>query len=87
MLFGMIASVGIRTLAEANLDFTHSRNLVIVGLILSVGLGFSIAGGLTINFGSVAINFSGLFIAVIVGVLLNLILPQELEGKLEEKTK
>ncbi|HIZ76568.1 MAG TPA: uracil-xanthine permease family protein [Firmicutes bacterium] len=79
MLFGMIASVGIRTLAEANLDFTHSRNLIIVGLVLSVGLGFSMVGGLTITFGSIAINFSGLFIAVILGVLLNLVLPQELE--------
>ena len=31
MLFGMIAAVGIRSLAESDLDFTHSRNLTIVG--------------------------------------------------------
>ena len=30
MLFGMIAAVGIRSLAESDLDFTHSRNLTIV---------------------------------------------------------
>jgi len=31
MLYGMIASVGLRTLANAQLDFSHSRNLIIVG--------------------------------------------------------
>jgi uracil permease len=39
LLFGMIASVGIRTLAEARIDFAHSRNLIIVSLILVLGLG------------------------------------------------
>ncbi|MGI5874952.1 MAG: uracil-xanthine permease family protein [Bacillota bacterium] len=79
MLFGMIAAVGIRTLAEAKLDFTHSRNLIIVALILSVGAGFSVTGGLSITVGAAAVNISGLFLAVILGVILNLILPQELE--------
>lgn len=79
ILFGMIAAVGIRTLAEADLDFTHSRNLIIVALILSVGMGFSIAGGLAVTIGSVSITISGLFLAVVIGILLNLILPQSLE--------
>ena len=34
ILFGMIASVGMRTLIEAQLDFSHSRNLIISSLIL-----------------------------------------------------
>jgi uracil permease len=85
ILFGMIAAVGIRTLAEAELDFTHSRNLIIVALILSVGMGFSIAGGLAVTIGSVSITISGLFLAVVIGILLNLILPQSLEKV--EKTK
>lgn len=75
MLFGMIAAVGIRSLAESNLDFTHSRNLTIVGLILVFGLGISNLGGITLYFGDVTLNISGLFIAVIVGVVLNIILP------------
>ena len=75
ILFGMIAAVGIRSLAESNLDFTHSRNLTIVGLILVFGLGFSNLGGININFGTYVLNISGLFIAVVVGVLMNLILP------------
>ena len=76
MLFGMIAAVGIRSLAESNLDFTHSRNLTIVGLILVFGLGLAQLGGLNVNVGSVTLNISGLFIAVIIGVFMNLILPE-----------
>ncbi len=76
MLFGMIAAVGIRSLAEANLDFTHSRNLTIIGLILVSGLGFGQLGGLNLHFSTFTLNISGLFIAVVIGVLLNLILPE-----------
>lgn len=75
MLFGMIAAVGIRSLAEADLDFTHSRNLTIVGLILVFGLGFAQLGGLTVRFATFQLNISGLFIAVVIGVLMNAILP------------
>ena len=71
VLFGMIAAVGMRTLTEAQLDFSHSRNLLITALILVFGLGMS--AGITIgNF-----TISGLFIAVVVGVVANKILPQE----------
>ena len=76
MLFGMIAAVGIRSLAESDLDFTHSRNLTIVGLILVFGLGFAQLGGLNVHAGSITLNISGLFIAVVIGVLMNIILPQ-----------
>lgn len=75
MLFGMIAAVGIRSLAESNLNFTHSRNLTIVGLILVFGLGFSSIGGITLNVSGISLNISGLFLAVVVGVLMNIILP------------
>ncbi len=70
MLFGMIAAVGLRTIAEAQLDFSHSRNLITVGLILVFGLGMS--AGIQIG----EFTVSGLFIAVVVGVLTNKILPQ-----------
>ena len=75
MLFGMIAAVGVRSLAESNLDFTHSRNLTIVGLILVFGLGFSQLGGVNVHAGDITLNISGLFIAVVIGVIMNLILP------------
>lgn len=78
MLFGMIASIGIRSLAEANLDFTHSRNLTIVAVILTTGLGINAIGGIPIMIGTVMLNISGLFVATVLGVLLNAILPKEI---------
>lgn len=79
MLFGMIAAIGIRTLAEAKLDFTHSRNLIIVALILVLGLGINAAGNISLQIGTSSFSISGLFVAVIVGVLANAILPKEKE--------
>lgn len=75
MLFGMIAAIGIRTLAEAKLDFTSSRNLIVVGCILVFGLGINSLGGLNISIGGDRVlNISGLFVAVVVGVIVNLVL-------------
>ncbi len=70
MLFGMIASIGLRTISEAQLDFTHSRNLIIVALILVVGLG---VGNIAIT---PTFSLSGLFLAAIVGIIANKILPE-----------
>lgn len=70
MLFGMIAAVGMRTLVEAELDFKHSRNLIICALILVFGLGLQ--NGVTVG----VLTFSGLFAAVLVGVVANKILPE-----------
>ena len=85
MLFGMIAAIGIRTLAEANLDFTHSRNLIIVALILVCGLGIGGVGGFNVEVAGNTFNISGLFVAVIVGVLANLFLPNVEDKVSEEK--
>ncbi len=71
VLFGMIASIGMRTLAEAELDFSHSRNLIIIALILVMGL-----GGLTVTV-SGTVQISGLAIAALVGIVANQILPQD----------
>lgn len=67
ILFGMIASVGIRTIANAQLNFNRSRNLIIVALILVCGL-----GGVKVPIGS--ITFEGIGLAALVGMIANLIL-------------
>jgi uracil permease len=71
LLFGMIASVGIRVLVEANLDFSNSRNLIIVALILVIGLGLPDGVAITGD-----ITLSGLFLAVVLGMILNKVLPE-----------
>jgi uracil permease len=78
VLFGMIASIGMRTIAEAQVDFTHSRNLIVVALILVLGLGVS---GLATPLEIGGVQVSGLALAAVVGVLANLILPTELEAE------
>lgn len=74
LLFGMIASVGIRTLAEARIDFAHSRNLIIVSLILVLGLG---GAAFPISVGGTTLNLSGMALAALVGIVANLILPAQ----------
>ena len=72
VLFGMIASVGLRILINAKLDFSHSRNLLIAAVILVMGIGIDnlpIYGDITI---------SGLAIAAIAGVIMNKVLPEEI---------
>ena len=72
ILFGMISSVGVRTLIEADLDFAHSRNLIIASLIFVLG----IAIGNVVLWGT--ISLSGLAVAAIVGVVLNKVLPKNI---------
>lgn len=72
ILFGMIASVGVRTMVEAKLDFAHSRNLMIASLILVTGIAID-----NIHIGG-TLSLSGLAIAAFIGVVLNKILPSEI---------
>lgn len=72
ILFGMIASVGMRTLIESQLDFSHSRNLIISSLILVLGIGIdNIIVWRTVS-------LSGLAIAAFTGIILNKIFPEHM---------
>ncbi|MCJ7781715.1 MAG: uracil-xanthine permease family protein [Acidimicrobiia bacterium] len=74
ILFGMIASVGLRTLVENNVDFKKGRNMLVVGLILVFGLGIS---GLATPLKIGDVQISGLALAAVIGVVANLILPAD----------
>lgn len=71
ILFGMIAAVGARTIVEAQLDFSHSRNLVIASLIFVLGIAIDSIAVYD------AISISGLAIAALVGIVLHKILPED----------
>ncbi|TLX77546.1 uracil-xanthine permease [Labilibacter sediminis] len=83
LLFGMIASVGIKTLIESKADFHKTRNMVIVSIILTVGIGgaaidiplenIKVLRELGLNLGTFSLE--GIGLASVVGVILNLILP------------
>lgn len=70
LLFGIIASSGLRMFVDSRVDFSSNRNMVIASVILVIGIGNA----------KVAIDFlhlevGGMALAAIVGVVLNLILP------------
>jgi uracil permease len=77
ILYGMISSIGIRNVVENHVDFTKSRNLIIAAVILGCALGFngSANGALVLTIGDRVMEFSGLAVAAIVGILLNALLP------------
>lgn len=70
LLFGMIASIGIKTLIDAKTDFSVTRNQVIVSIILTVGI-----GGAQIGYEN--FSLAGIGLASVVGVILNLVLPKD----------
>ncbi|MFA9468389.1 uracil-xanthine permease family protein [Streptococcus sp. E24BD] len=71
LLYGVIASNGLKVLIKSKVNFGASRNLVIASAMLVLGL-----GGAVLQIGS-SLVISGTALAAIVGVLLNLILPKE----------
>jgi len=82
MLFGIIASAGIRTVVESGVDYSCKRNLTITSVILVLGIGggkllFPVTETLTFD-------LSGVALATFVGIILNLILPKSLNETEEE---
>lgn len=70
LLFGMIASVGIRTVVENQVDLKLSRNLIIASVILVLGL-----GGAILKIWK--LEFAGMALAALVGIILNQVLPED----------
>lgn len=69
LLFGIIASSGLRMLVDSKIDFGDKRNLVISSIILVIGI-----GGAKLHFTETFV-IEGMALAAIVGVILNLVLP------------
>jgi uracil permease len=68
LLFGMIASIGIKSLVESKTNMAETRNQVIVSIILTVGI-----GGAIIQYGT--FSLAGIGLAALTGIILNLLLP------------
>ena len=78
ILFGMIASVGVRTVVDAQLDFGNSRNLIISSIIFVLGIAVD-----NISIWQ-TVSVSGLALAAFSGVVLNKILPKDRAIKLKK---
>ncbi len=70
VLFGVIASSGVRTLVESGIDYSEKRNLIISSVILVLGI-----GGASLGVG--AFELHGMALATVAGIVLNLLLPRE----------
>ena len=68
MLFGSIAAVGIQNLVNNKVDLNQTRNIIIVSVVLTLGI-----GGAIIPMGS--FSLSGIGLSAVAGVILNLVLP------------
>lgn len=76
LLFGLIASLGINQLVQNRVDLSEQKNIVITSLILVTGI-----GGLFIPIGD--FELAGIGLAAIIGVLLNLAIPEQVRGEAE----
>lgn len=74
LLFGVIASSGLRVMIENQIDFNAKRNLMISSVILVIGI-----GNAYLQLGKY--QFSGLAVAAVLGIILNLVLPQKAFGE------
>ena len=70
LLFGSIASVGVQNLINHKVDLNQTRNIIIVSVTLTMGI-----GGAVLTFGTFSI--SGIGLSAVIGVLLNLLLPRK----------
>lgn len=78
LLFGIIASSGLRTIVENGVDYKDKRNLTISSVILVIGIG---GGILAFNITQdIKFSLSGVALATVVGIILNLAIPKTKEA-------
>ena len=87
LLYGFISVNGLKVLIQNQVDFNNTKNVIVASAMLVLGL-----GGATISIvsGDLAVTISGMSLAAIVGIILNLCLPteksEEDKPKKEKKT-
>ena len=87
LLYGFISVNGLKVLIQNQVDFSNTKNVIVASAMLVLGL-----GGATISIvsGDLAVTISGMSLAAVVGIILNLCLPteksEEDKPKKEKKT-
>ncbi|MBC1501382.1 uracil permease [Listeria weihenstephanensis] len=69
LLFGVIATSGLRMMIESRVDLSVNRNMIIASVVLVVGI-----GGLMVEMGN--FKLEGMAMAALLGIILNLVLPE-----------
>lgn len=74
LLYGFIAVNGLKVLIKNKVDFEMSKNVVVASSMLVLGLG---GAAISIISGDLSVTISGMSLASIVGIILNIIIPNE----------
>lgn len=82
LLYGFIAVNGLKVLIKNQIDFEQPKNVVVASTMLVLGLG---GAAISIVSGDLSITISGMSLAAIIGILLNLLLGSEKEAKTSKK--
>lgn len=83
LLYGFIAVNGLKVLIENRVDFGITKNVIVASAMLVLGLG---GATIAITSGDLSVSISGMSLAAIVGIILNLCLPEDKkETKVEEE--
>jgi len=78
LLFGIIASSGLRTIVESGVDYKDKRNLTISSVIFVIGIGGGrLAFAITKD---VHFELAGVALATVVGIVLNLVFPKSTQN-------
>ena len=85
LLYGFIAVNGLKVLIKNQVDFENTKNVIVASSMLVLGLG---GAAISIVSGDLSVTISGMSLAAIVGILINLFLPVEKnENSKENKEK
>ena len=74
LLYGFIAVNGLKVLIKNQVNFEESKNIIVASSMLVLGLG---GAAVSIVSGGLSLTISGMSLAAIVGILLNIFLPEE----------
>lgn len=84
LLYGFISVNGLKVLIENQVNFNNTKNVIVASSMLVLGLG---GAAISIVSGDLSITISGMSLAAIIGILINLFLPNEKDNikKIEAK--
>ena len=71
ILYGFISVNGLKVLIENKVDFNNLKNVIIASTMLILGLGGAV---ITLSGGDLSVSLTGMSLAAIIGIILNLIL-------------
>lgn len=74
LLYGFISVNGLKILIQNKVDFSNTKNVIVASSMLVLGLGGAAISIITKN---VSVSISGMSLAAIIGILLNLFIPEE----------